>query len=317
MGHRQRQVATDSLACVSSAPNPTLRRSAIAAAATLAVLSFASSSLAADDARAAGDTSLSRISRPALPYCPPARLIRAHPRLIHRAPRPSQCFASVRTEPTYETHSVRVLITPARRERHVVPAVYGWAERQVLVAPARVDRHVVSATYRSVTETEVVTPATVRVEHIDAVYDTVNEQVVARPAHTEWRRTLVGPGGALPPGARMDATGEMICLVEIPAEYRTVQRRVVREPARTIETPVPAITRTVTRQVVDRPEQVTEVQIPAEYRTERYQRLVTPEHAETTVVDAVYGDRIERRISIPARVERRRVPCGPNRPQAR
>jgi len=293
-------------------------RVVVSVAAGLAVLFSSGLALAQDDARAAGDTSRQSLAPGDIPadgspasqpgaVCPPDHPVRDYPRAAH----PGQCFARVRVPPAYESSSEQVLVAPARTERRMVPAVYDWAERQVLVEPARVERHVIPATWRSVTETEVVTPATTQVQRIDAVYDTVAEQVVVRPAHTEWRRTFVGPDGLLPEGAQVEATGEVVCLIEVPAEYATVQRRVLREPARTIETPIPAVTRTVTRQVIDQPEQVTETPVPAVYRTERYQRLVTPAHYESTVIPARYETRVRQRMVSPGRLEWRHAACDP------
>jgi hypothetical protein len=298
------------------------RAAILAAVAGIALACAASPGLAQDDAKATGDTSLSgqAIQSGDIPVqgadahaaprlggavCPPMPRPHGYPRGAH----PGQCFARVRTAPTYQSYVERVLVTPARHERRLVPAVYDWAERQVLAEPARVERRVIPATYRSVTETEVATPATVRVERIDPIYDTVSDQVMTRPAHTEWRRTFVGPDGLPPPDARVEATGEVVCLVEVPAEYKTVQRQVLKAPGRTVETPIPAVTRTVTRQVIDQPEQVAEIQVPAVYRTERYRRLVTPAHCECTEIPAVYATRIRQRMVSPGRLEWRLSNC--------
>ena len=229
------------------------------------------------------------------------------------AAHPGQCFARVRIAPTYETYSERVLVTPGRREQRTIAAVYDWAERQVMVEPARVEHRVIPATYRTVTETVVVSPATTRIEHTEAVYETVTEQVISRPAHAEWRRTFVGPNGLIPEGAQVEATGEMICLIQIPAEYATVQRRVLREPGRDVEIPVAAVTREVSRQVIDRPERVEDIQVPAVYRTEKYRRVVTAERIEWIDVPAVYSTREARRQTSAGRLEWREVKCDPNR----
>jgi hypothetical protein len=300
----------------------------LTAAATGLILAFTASASFAQDVRASGDTSLSSpsgqsgdipvgdsgggydpgaASRESGAICPPMHPPHDYPRAAH----PGQCFARVRTAPVYQSYSERVLVSPARQDRRLVPAVYDWAERQVLVEPAHTERHVIPATYRSITETEVVTPATVRVERIDPIFDIVPEQVMTRPAHTEWRRTFVGPDGVMPADARVEATGEVVCLIEIPAEYATVPRRVLREPGHTIETPVPAVTRTVTRQVIDQAEQVTETEIPAVYRTERYQRLVTPAHYECVEVPAVYATHVKQRMVSPGRLEWRASGCVP------
>jgi len=229
------------------------------------------------------------------------------------AAHPGQCFARVRVAPTYETYSERVMVTPGRREQRTIPAVYDWAERQVIVEPERVEHRVIPATYRTVTETVVVAQATTRIEHTEAVYETVTEQVISRPAHSEWRRTFVGPDGVIPEGAEVEPTGEMICLIQIPAEYSRVERRVLREPGHDVEIPVPAVTREVTRKVIDQPERVEDIPIPAVYHTERYRRVVTEERTEWIDVPPVYSTREARRQTSAGRLEWREVKCDPRR----
>ena len=229
------------------------------------------------------------------------------------AAHPGQCFARVRTAPTYGTYSERVLVTPGRREQRTIPAVYEWAERQVLVQPAHIEHRVIPATYRSVTETVVVRAATTRIEHTEAVYETVTERVVSRPAHSEWRRTFVGPDGVIPEGAEVHPTGEMICLIAVPAEYSTVERRVLREPGHDVEVRVPAETREVTRQVIDRPERTEDIPVPAVYRTEKYRRVVTEARTDWIEVPAVYATREARRQTSAGRLEWREVKCDPQR----
>jgi hypothetical protein len=271
----------------------------------LALACVAGHGFAQDEARASGDTSLSRASGDI-----PVQGAWSDP-AVGPGPEacPGQCGAQGRAAARARSYVERVLVTPARHERRLVPAVYAWAEREVLAEPARTERHMIAGTYRTVTETEVVTPATTRVERIDPVYDTVPEQVMIRPTHTEWRRTLVGPDGPAPTNARAEATGEVVCLIEVPAEYRTVQHQVLRAPGRTLETPVPAVTRTVTRQIIDQPEQVTETQVPAVYRTERYQRLMSPAHWECVDIPAVYATRIRQRPASPHPLKRRPPTC--------
>jgi len=229
------------------------------------------------------------------------------------AAHPGQCFARVHTAATYETYSERVMLTPGRREQRTIAAVYDWAERQVLVEPAHVEHRVIPATYRTVTETVVVAAATTRVEHTQAVYETVTEQVVSRPAHSEWRRTFVGPGGIIPEGAQVEPTGEMICLIEVPAEYARVERRVLREPGHDVEIRVPAVTREVSRQVLDCPERVENIPVAAVYRTEKYRRVVTEARTEWIDVPPVYGTREARRQTSAGRLEWREVKCDPKR----
>jgi len=228
--------------------------------------------------------------------------------------RPGECFAKVHVNAVYQDFATPVLIAPAHRMVRLVPAEHEWFDRQVVVTPARTERHVIAATYKSVTEQEVVTPASTHIEHTDPVFQNVSEQVVVRPEHTEWRRTLVGPNGMIPADDRVEPTGEVMCLVRVPAQYANVERRVMREPGRDVEVTEPAVTRMVTRTVIDQPERVELTQIPAVTRTERYPKEVTPAHREVVLVQAVYGSRTERRLVTPAHFDWRKIDCDPAHP---
>ncbi len=222
---------------------------------------------------------------------------------------PGQCFAQVRTPATYETYSEQVLVRPGQVIRHHTAPVYEWGEKQVLVEAAHIERHVIPATYRSVTETEVVSAATERFEEVAAVYETVTEKVLVRQAHSEWRRTFVGPDGFLPAGARVEPTGEVVCLVEIPAEYDHVQRQVLRRAASTVRIAVPAVTRMVTRQVIDQPSRVVEHAVAAVYRTEKFRRMVSPGGEQSETVAPVYETRTRQRMVSSGSTEWRQVDC--------
>jgi hypothetical protein len=285
-------------------------RRLILAAVSLAAFAAVSPALAQDqapqDPAAVSGVSLA----PDAVHCPVPQDITVD---VPPAAHPGQCFARVHTAATYETYSERTIVSPGRREQRTIPAVYDWAERQVLVQPAHVEHRVILATYRTVTETVVVEAATTRVRHTEAVYETITEQVVSRPAHSEWRRTFVGPGGVIPEGAQVEPTGEMICLIEVPAEYSRVERRVLREPGRDVEIRVPAVTREVTRQVIERPERVEDIPIAAVYRTEKYRRVVTEARTEWIDIPPVYGTREARRQTSAGRLEWREVKCDPKR----
>lgn len=237
------------------------------------------------------------------PAAPPAP--QGYPKDAH----PGQCFAQVRTAPVFESYQEQIVVSPGRVEKRRVPAQFEWSERRVLVSPERTVRHWIPATYRSVTETVVVSPATTRVETTAPIYDTVSEKVMVHPAHTEWRRTYVGPDGVLPPGAYMRPTGEVVCLIEVPAEYGKVQRQVLREPGRTIETPVPAMTQLVTRQVIDQPAHEVVEHVSAVYGAEKFRRLVAGARTETMHVPPVFASHTKQRQVSEGGLEWRLVDC--------
>lgn len=65
-----------------------------------------------------------------------------------------------------------------------------------------------------------------------------------------------------------------MCLVEIPAEYQTVSKRVLATPATTREEEIPAVYKTVRKRVMVKPPTTRTVEVPAEYETVRVQTVM-------------------------------------------
>lgn len=144
---------------------------------------------------------------------------------------------------------------------HYVPAVYETVTEQVLLEEAYDQVTVTDPQYRFVEKEVLVHEASTRLEEISAVYETVSEEIIDKPAHTVWKR---GTG----PIQRIDeATGEIMCLVEVPATYKTITKRLLKSPATTRTIDIPAVYKTVkVRELVSNPEEIRS-QVPAKYKT--------------------------------------------------
>jgi hypothetical protein len=223
---------------------------------------------------------------------------------------PGKCYEKVLIPQQYESYSEQIIDIPGRTETRVIPAVYGEELREVIVREERTEFITVPATYKTITETVVIRPGSVRTETIPAVYETITERVLVREAHTEWRRGVPPeqrPGEAYK--TKVLATGEVLCLVEVPAEYSMVTRQVLKSPPRTVQVQVPAETQVVTRQVIDQQARVEKRVIPAEYRSVKVRVVVTPERIETYTVPPVYKTVIKQRMVSDTRFEWRVVVC--------
>ena len=167
----------------------------------------------------------------------------------------------------------------------------------------------IPATFKNVTEQVEVAPASVRYVSTEPVYENVSEQVLEQPARTVWKR---GSG----PIQRIDnSTGEIMCLVEEPAIYKTVSRRVLKAPAEAREVPVPAQYSTVTRRVIDRPAEVRRVVVPEQVATRTVRKLVEPGGVRRIPIPAQTGSTTVRELVEPARLEWRSVLCETNMTQ--
>lgn len=204
---------------------------------------------------------------------------------------PGECYARVFIPALYETTNERVLVKEESQRIEIVPARYETVEEQVEIKPATIRLEVVPAVYETVEEQVLVKPAVTETREVPAVFDTVTETKLVAPQRTEWKFVSdIDTSGSNVLDTRVGSSGELMCLVELPAEYETIERQVVKEPARTITDVVePAEYRTVEKTVLVTPATTREVVIPAEYRTVSVTRLV--EEAQ------------ERRVDVPAEYE--------------
>jgi len=142
--------------------------------------------------------------------------------------------------PKYKTVTKRMLSKEASKRYEVIPAQYK-AEIETVMVKESVKRLVV-------------TPP---------VYQTITERVKIRNAYTKYEKGKVDPTclSANPDDCRI------LCLVEVPAEYKTITKQVIKTPAGVKEIVTPAQSSAVTRQVVSTPASVREIDIPAQYVT--------------------------------------------------
>jgi len=149
---------------------------------------------------------------------------------------------------------------------HYVPESYKTVTEQVVVKAATEDVQITPAEYSMVEETVLVKEASTKLVTVPAEYAVEEEQIIDKPAHTIWKK---GTG----PIQRIDeATGEIMCLVEVPATYKTVKRTVLVSP-----------------------EQTRTEEIPAEYRTVKVRKLVSAASEQRTPIPAVYGS-VDRQV---------------------
>lgn len=197
--------------------------------------------------------------------------------------KPGECYARVVNPPKFETKTEKVVAKAASERIEVIPAKFETVEEKVLVKPAgKKIVEIIPPVYKTVEETVVVKAASEKIEQIPAVYKDVEETQLIRPATTMWKK---GRG----PIEKVDGlTGEIMCLVNVPAEYRTVKKRVVAVPPETRRIPVPAEYGSFKRQELLKPAEVREIETPAEYKTVRTLKQVTPAEEKRIPIPAEY-----------------------------
>ena len=162
-----------------------------------------------------------------------------------------------------------------------------------------------------VDEKVLVEPAKTKIINIPAVYETVSEKILVKPAHVSWKK---GTG----PIQRIDqATGEIMCLVETPAEYKTVTRKMLKTPATTKSVETPAVYKTVKRRVMSKPPTTRVVEIPAKYGTVKVTKLVQPAQEKRIDIPAEYKTVTKQQAIGESHMEWKPILCETNMTQSR
>lgn len=257
---------------------------------------------------------------------------------------PGQCFARVLLPAKYEINPERVLVKEATKRVRVLPTTYNKVVERVLVKEAgekllvvdsdgfpftgpqrpRVKRNadgsleILPGAYNSAYDRHEVKQSTHRYETTAARFKTVTERVLVRPARTVWQYNVgdiysprVVRDGYGEPVTRIDEGGRVLCLVNEPAQYVTLKKKVVETPPRVRKLPVEAKYKSVERKIPKRLE-VRRIRTPAEFKT--ITRMVVKNHAriETDDLPAKYKT-VDRKFMLrDSSVVWRRVLCETN-----
>lgn len=220
--------------------------------------------------------------------------------------KPGECYARVFIPPTYRTITETMLKRGASERVEVIPAKYEWVEEQVLVSAAAQKLEMVPAQYEWVEETVLVKEASSRKEEIPARYEWQEEEILVKPAETVWKK---GRG----PIEKIDgATGEIMCLVEVPAVYKTVRKNVMVSPPSTREIPIPAEYETVKKRVMVKPPTTRTIEIPAAYKTVKVKKMVSPPQERKIPIPAEYQTVTKTEQVTDGRMEWREILCETN-----
>jgi len=130
-----------------------------------------------------------------------------------------------------------------------------------VVLPAQYETEVIPAEFETVEKTIVIKPASKEIIEIPAVYEETEEQVLVEAEKTVWKK------GQNPAQKVSGATGEIMCLVKIPAKYKTIKKRVLKTPATTKVVEVPEETQVIEVKKLLTDTQIKNIPMPAVYET--------------------------------------------------
>jgi len=187
--------------------------------------------------------------------------------MIPAAPTPKagQCYALVNVPAGLTQRIEQVPVKEAGEILSIIPAKYEWVEKKIPIADEQKTIEIIPATYKTVQEKIIVEPESKQYEIIPATYQTVQEKILTKPALRVWKK---------PSNSLASLNGEVMRLIEQPAQYKTITKQVMVKPPRAREIIIPAKYATIEKKVINKPAAVREVIIPAQFKTIRVRQLV-------------------------------------------
>lgn len=175
-----------------------------------------------------------------------------------------------------------------------VPPKYETVTKRVLVKPACSTKEWVPAKYEERTKKVCSKPASSRRVQIPGEFETRTERVLVRAAREEWQK-IDCDAMELEDGEKQ---GECWRLVKVPAEYKSVTKKVcVKEPSCRVEE-IPAEYKTVTEKVMVKAGYYKEIPVEAVYKTVEKKQLVAKGRWEWRKSDeCLIPDVIERGVA--------------------
>lgn len=124
-------------------------------------------------------------------------------------------------------------------KEYVVKPKFNKITEDILVRKEHNTTEIIAPKFETVEKTIVVKPATKEIVEVPAEYDEIEEKVLVEAEKTVWKK------GENPAQKVSGATGEIMCLVKVPAKYKTIKKRVLKSPASTKIVEIPAETKVV------------------------------------------------------------------------
>ena len=147
---------------------------------------------------------------------------------------------------------------------------YGYVTETVMDNPKSIKKIKLPALYTTVYDTVIMRPKSTRTERVPADYEFISEQMMVAPATTKWVKGKADAGclSANPEDC------QVMCLVEVPAQYKTVQRKVMKNEAYDRVITIPMDYKIVAKQMKTQNERYVDIETPATYKTVQKRVLV-------------------------------------------
>jgi hypothetical protein len=147
--------------------------------------------------------------------------------------------------------------------RCLVEDKYDYVNEAVVSQPKMIRQMKLPALYKTVYDTLVITPAVTKSYTVSAEYEYVKEQVMLTPTTQKWVKGKADEGCL----SANPADCQVMCLVEVPATYNTIEKKILKNQAYTREESMPMQYKIVTREVLVEAEKIIQIETPAAYKT--------------------------------------------------
>ena len=195
----------------------------------------------------------------------------------------------------FEKASKKVLVKDSYKVLKIIPAKFETIKEEVLVKEAYKIAKVIPATYKTETFQKMVKPGYTVYEKKPVEYKTVEEVIEVAPKSAKYVNKKSGNDCK---SANPDDC-IIVCVVEIPAQYKTVYKKVkgtceegwmLKGDDCVKTTKVDPVYKTYKKKVIDTPSKVEYTEVPAVYKTRTYKKLVADARVEEQIIPAVYKD---------------------------
>jgi hypothetical protein len=229
-----------------------------------------------------------------------------HTSLVPPNAKTGECYAKVLIPAEYETIEHTELLKDKSQKIEVTKPTFKNVTYKILDKAESYKYVTIPATYKCVKNKVMVEPEKVTYKVIPATYKTVEEKVLVAPAHKYWKK---GKGAI----TKMDnTTGEIMCLVEEPAKYKTIKKTVIDQEARTEKIVTPAKYKYIKAKVVDQEARTEKVIIPATYKTITVKELDKEAQIKKVDLDEKYQTYTETRMTKAPKLKWQRILCETN-----
>jgi len=142
-------------------------------------------------------------------------------------------------------------------KEYFAPRKFKTVSKELLIRSEHNITEVVPAQFEKVDKVVVVKASSKEIVEVPAVYEDIEEKVLVEAEKTVWKK------GQNPAQSVSGATGEIMCLVKVPAKYKTIKKRILKTPSTTKIVDIPEETKIISINKLVSPATVKKVLVPA------------------------------------------------------